>query len=51
MTGDAIPPCGAPLSVSCHRQSSKYPALSIRSISCRKRPSWIFSASVESMTE
>ena len=47
--GVATPPCGQPLSVSLYRQSSRYPALSMRVISCRNRPSWIFSASVFSM--
>ena len=46
---DTVPPCGAPLSVAFHRQSSKYPAWSIRLISCRNRPSWIFTANVETM--
>src|SRR5436305_9206824 len=49
-TGDATPPCGQPLSVACHRQSSKYPAVSMPSTSRRNRLSWIFSPSVDSMT-
>src|SRR5215471_13165413 len=48
--GDATPPCGAPLSVACHRQSSRYPAVSMPSTSRRNRPSWIFSLNVDNMT-
>ena len=43
-------PAAQPLSVACHRQSSRYPALSMWLISRRNRPSWIFSARVASMT-
>src|SRR5919202_2380740 len=49
-TGDATPPCGQPLSVACHRQSSRYPAVSMPSTSRRNRPSWMFSLNVDSMT-
>src|SRR5664279_3795713 len=42
-TGETVPPCGAPLSVAFHVQSSKYPAVSMLRISRRNRPSWIFS--------
>src|SRR6266545_692723 len=48
--GDATPPCGQPLSVAFHRQSSRYPALSMPSTSRRNRLSWIFSPNVDSMT-
>ena len=50
-TGEAIPPCGAPLSVACHRQSSRYPAESMLDTNRRNRPSWIFSASTDLMIE
>src|SRR6266508_3300782 len=48
--GDATPPCGQPLSVACHRQSSRYPADSMPPTSRRNRLSWIFSPNVDSMT-
>src|SRR6266498_5223934 len=49
-TGETTPPCGAPLNVAFHTQSSRYPALSICLMSRRNRLSLIFSASMESMT-
>ena len=48
--GDRTPPCGTPLSVAFHTQSSKYPACSIWLISLSSRLSRIFSPSVSSMT-
>lgn len=49
MTGETTPPCGTPLNVAFHTQSSKYPALSMLRIRRRNRLSWIFSASLDSM--
>ena len=49
-TGDAPPPCGAPLRVAFQVQSSKYPADSILLISPRNRLSWIFSDRILIMT-
>src|SRR2546421_5623467 len=48
--GETTPPCGAPLNVACHTQSSRYPALSMPLMSRRNLLSWIFVASVESIT-
>ncbi|WP_416219861.1 reverse transcriptase domain-containing protein, partial [Frankia sp. Cas4] len=45
------PPCGAPLNVAFHSQSSRYPACSMLRSSRRNRLSWIFSPSIPSMTE
>lgn len=49
-TGEATPPCGAPLSVAPHVQSSKYPAVSMLRTSRRNRLSWTLSANVWIMT-
>jgi hypothetical protein len=49
-TGEAQPPCGAPLRVAFQTQSSRYPACSMFRNSRRNRLSWIFSARIESMT-
>src|SRR6266702_1721491 len=47
---ETTPPCGAPLSVAFHRQSSKYPTDSSFCISRRNRPSWIVSDRIAIMT-
>src|ERR671915_1958814 len=44
--GEQTPPCGTPDSVSCHSQSSRYPAWSMLCTSRRNRLSWIFSARI-----